>query len=246
MLTLDFDDLREGEQKPRSNHYAFLASNEEFDDILGRIKEEGVVYGSGPGSRTDGEINHRHQGRGFYFRMRERPRLGSHHPHVHHQLAGQLTTTAREGNAPWTTQHARHWKPTDSSISRPPGRKSGKPHRKEVRLRQLDGQLYLSNNPGARDWAANLFANPEFTLPPEAERAARPAGASDAGARCRREARAPHAYPRERGRAGYGGGARRGQPPLPYRRAGLEGGLRGISRPYSTLGSKWHRSHGPV
>ncbi len=43
------------------------------------------------------------------------------------------------------------------------GRKSGKPHRKEVRLRQLDGQLYLSNNPGARDWAANLFANPEFT-----------------------------------------------------------------------------------
>ena len=66
-LTLDFDDLREGEQKPRSNHYAFLASDEEFDDILGRIKGEGVVYGSGPGSRTDGEINHRHQGRGFYF-----------------------------------------------------------------------------------------------------------------------------------------------------------------------------------
>ena len=43
------------------------------------------------------------------------------------------------------------------------GRKSGKPHRKEVRLRQLDGQPYLSNNPGPRDWAANLFANPEFT-----------------------------------------------------------------------------------
>ncbi|MCY4624397.1 MAG: nitroreductase/quinone reductase family protein [Chloroflexi bacterium] len=43
------------------------------------------------------------------------------------------------------------------------GRKSGKPHRKEVRLRQLDGQPYLSNNPGTRDWAANLFANPEFT-----------------------------------------------------------------------------------
>ncbi len=43
------------------------------------------------------------------------------------------------------------------------GRRSGKPSRKEVRLRQLDGQPYLSNNPGARDWAANLFANPEFT-----------------------------------------------------------------------------------
>ena len=43
------------------------------------------------------------------------------------------------------------------------GRKTGNAHRKEVRLRQLDGQLYLSNNPGTRDWAANLFANPEFT-----------------------------------------------------------------------------------
>lgn len=43
------------------------------------------------------------------------------------------------------------------------GRKSGKAHRKEVRLRHLDGQVYLSNNPGPRDWAANLFANPEFT-----------------------------------------------------------------------------------
>ncbi len=43
------------------------------------------------------------------------------------------------------------------------GRKTGKPRRKEVRLRQLDGQIYLSNNPGTRDWAANLLANPQFT-----------------------------------------------------------------------------------
>ncbi len=43
------------------------------------------------------------------------------------------------------------------------GRKSGQPHRKEVNLRQLGGQPYLSNSPGKRDWAANLFANPEFT-----------------------------------------------------------------------------------
>lgn len=43
------------------------------------------------------------------------------------------------------------------------GRKSGQPHRREVNLRQLDGQPYLSNSPGRRDWAANLFANPEFT-----------------------------------------------------------------------------------
>ena len=59
-LTLDFD-------HSGSNHYAFLASDEEFDAVLQRVKDEGIAFGSGPGSRTDGEINHRHQGRGFYF-----------------------------------------------------------------------------------------------------------------------------------------------------------------------------------
>ena len=43
------------------------------------------------------------------------------------------------------------------------GRKSGKAHTIEVGLRQIDGQIYLSNNPGTRDWAANLNALPEFT-----------------------------------------------------------------------------------
>jgi deazaflavin-dependent oxidoreductase (nitroreductase family) len=43
------------------------------------------------------------------------------------------------------------------------GRKSGRPHRVEVGLRHIDGQIYLSNSPGKRDWAANLLANPQFT-----------------------------------------------------------------------------------
>ena len=42
------------------------------------------------------------------------------------------------------------------------GRKSGNQYRKEVRLRQIDGQVYLTNNPGTRDWAANLYAIPQF------------------------------------------------------------------------------------
>ena len=63
ILTLDFDDS----DNPRSNHYAFLASDEEFDGALQRIKDEAIPFGSGPRSRTDGEINHLHQGRGFYF-----------------------------------------------------------------------------------------------------------------------------------------------------------------------------------
>ena len=42
------------------------------------------------------------------------------------------------------------------------GQKSGRRHRIEVALRHLDGQIYLSNTPGTRDWAANLLAKPEF------------------------------------------------------------------------------------
>ena len=44
-LTLDFDN----HEKFEGHHYALLASDEEFDAILGRIKSEGVSYGSGPG-----------------------------------------------------------------------------------------------------------------------------------------------------------------------------------------------------
>lgn len=63
-LSLDFDD-RENFQ---SNHYAFLVIDEDFDAILGRVQAEGLKYGSGPFSQDDMQINHRFQGRGFYFR----------------------------------------------------------------------------------------------------------------------------------------------------------------------------------
>ena len=64
-LTLDFDTSAD----PHGNHYAFLASDAEFDAILGRVRADGIVFGSGPSrtARVDGEINHRHGGRGFYF-----------------------------------------------------------------------------------------------------------------------------------------------------------------------------------
>ena len=63
-LSMDFDN-RENFQ---SSHYAFIVSDDEFDAILGRVQDEGVRYGSGPGSQDNMEINHLHQGRGFYFR----------------------------------------------------------------------------------------------------------------------------------------------------------------------------------
>ena len=63
-LSLDFDERREVIR----HHYAFLASDDEFDAILGRVKAEEVAFGSAPGAMDDGKINHLHTGRGFYFR----------------------------------------------------------------------------------------------------------------------------------------------------------------------------------
>lgn len=64
-LSMDFDD-RWG-APTNALHYAFITSDEEFDQVLDRVKQEGIPYGSGPMSRTDMQINHLHQGRGFYF-----------------------------------------------------------------------------------------------------------------------------------------------------------------------------------
>ncbi len=63
-LTLDFDN-RESFQP---QHYAFKVSEDEFDEIFGRITEAGLGYGSEPWSSENGEINHWNGGRGVYFR----------------------------------------------------------------------------------------------------------------------------------------------------------------------------------
>jgi catechol 2,3-dioxygenase-like lactoylglutathione lyase family enzyme len=62
-LALDYDNRDRFE----GHHYAFVVSDQEFDEIFGRLKSEAVAYGSGPGTPTDGEINHRRGGRGLYF-----------------------------------------------------------------------------------------------------------------------------------------------------------------------------------
>lgn len=62
-LTLDFDNKESFEH----HHYAFHVSDEEFDTILGRVKADGLAYGSQPASKEDLQINTRRGGRGFYF-----------------------------------------------------------------------------------------------------------------------------------------------------------------------------------
>ncbi len=63
-LTIDFDDWEQFER----HHYAFKVSEAEFDGIFDRVKAEGIVYGSGPRASENMTINHRHDGRGFYFK----------------------------------------------------------------------------------------------------------------------------------------------------------------------------------
>jgi catechol 2,3-dioxygenase-like lactoylglutathione lyase family enzyme len=63
-VSLDFSDSS-GSITPQ--HYAFLVSETEFDEIFGRIKERDLPYWADPGRTHEGEINHRHGGRGVYF-----------------------------------------------------------------------------------------------------------------------------------------------------------------------------------
>lgn len=44
------------------------------------------------------------------------------------------------------------------------GRRSGQPSRIEIWYFVVDQQVYLTGTPGARDWYANLLAEPHFTF----------------------------------------------------------------------------------
>jgi catechol 2,3-dioxygenase-like lactoylglutathione lyase family enzyme len=63
-LTLDFDRAEAFDH----HHYAFKVSESDFDHIFGRIRDEGVAYGSRPDTPDDRQIAFRRGGRGFYFR----------------------------------------------------------------------------------------------------------------------------------------------------------------------------------
>jgi catechol 2,3-dioxygenase-like lactoylglutathione lyase family enzyme len=48
-------------------HYAFLVSDDEFDEIFGRVRERGLEHWADPAKSQAGEINHNDGGRGVYF-----------------------------------------------------------------------------------------------------------------------------------------------------------------------------------
>jgi len=63
-VTLAFLDT---DEEIQIQHYAFLVSEPEFDQIFGRVKARGLEYWADPMHRHQGEINHHDGGRGVYF-----------------------------------------------------------------------------------------------------------------------------------------------------------------------------------
>jgi catechol 2,3-dioxygenase-like lactoylglutathione lyase family enzyme len=64
-VTLDF--LNADGMEIQMQHYAFLVSEQEFDEIFGRIKARRLKYWADPGRTQEGSINHHFGGRGVYF-----------------------------------------------------------------------------------------------------------------------------------------------------------------------------------
>ncbi len=63
-VSLDFS---ETDQAIVPRHYAFLVSEEEFDEIFGRIVDRSIDYWADPMKQRAGEINTHDGGRGVYF-----------------------------------------------------------------------------------------------------------------------------------------------------------------------------------
>jgi catechol 2,3-dioxygenase-like lactoylglutathione lyase family enzyme len=61
---IDFMNI-DGEITPQ--HYAFLVSESEFDEIFGRLCERSLPYWADPAQKQVGEINRHDSGRGVYF-----------------------------------------------------------------------------------------------------------------------------------------------------------------------------------
>jgi catechol 2,3-dioxygenase-like lactoylglutathione lyase family enzyme len=63
-VTLDFLDT---DEVVLTEHYAFLVSEAEFDQISARIRARNLAYWADPYRKRRGEINTRDGGRGLYF-----------------------------------------------------------------------------------------------------------------------------------------------------------------------------------
>jgi catechol 2,3-dioxygenase-like lactoylglutathione lyase family enzyme len=67
-VSLDFHDFDDPAGEIESQHYAFLVSEHEFDEIFERIRDHGQDHWADPALSRTGQINHHDGGRGVYFR----------------------------------------------------------------------------------------------------------------------------------------------------------------------------------
>ncbi|WP_206951978.1 VOC family protein [Trinickia acidisoli] len=63
-VTMDF---KQADDRPASQHYAFLVSEAEFKEIMDRIAARKLPYWADPAQQREGEINTRDGGHGAYF-----------------------------------------------------------------------------------------------------------------------------------------------------------------------------------
>lgn len=104
--TLDFMD-RDGDIA--SQHYAFLVTEVEFDEVFGRICARRMTYWADPGRREANEINGWDDGRGLYFEDPDGHLLeiitrpygsgGTAASHPHPLVAPTLETTDRKAGS---------------------------------------------------------------------------------------------------------------------------------------------------
>jgi catechol 2,3-dioxygenase-like lactoylglutathione lyase family enzyme len=66
-LIFDFADKARFDPKVQGHHYAFHVSDAEFQAILDKVKAKGLLFGSEPSNRTDGQLYSGRGRRGFYF-----------------------------------------------------------------------------------------------------------------------------------------------------------------------------------
>jgi catechol 2,3-dioxygenase-like lactoylglutathione lyase family enzyme len=63
-VSLDFHEVQDAIQP---QHFAFLVSENVFDEIFGRLDDRGLTYWADPGQEHRGEINTNDGGRGLYW-----------------------------------------------------------------------------------------------------------------------------------------------------------------------------------
>jgi catechol 2,3-dioxygenase-like lactoylglutathione lyase family enzyme len=67
-VSMDYHDSEDPDAEIASQHYAFLVSEPEFDEIFGRLQAAGQDYWADPALAGRGSINRNDGGRGVYFR----------------------------------------------------------------------------------------------------------------------------------------------------------------------------------